>query len=101
MTEALNQAVLASVIRILRQACHLPDQAITLDTRFIEDLGLDSLDLVELTMELEAAFDLELPDDGGQRFGSVGQVVAYLSARYFHDTSPAEDAVEEPWSLAA
>ena len=101
MTEALNQTVLSGVILALRHACHLPDAVITAQTRFIEDLGLDSLDMVEVAMELEAAFQIELPENPGERFGSVGQAAAYLSSRYFRGVYFSEEPIEQPWPLAA
>jgi acyl carrier protein len=90
MTEALHQRVLSDVIAALRHALCLPDTPISAATRFTEDLGLDSLDLVEVAMELEARFQVELPDDFGQRCRSVAQIAGYLSQRYFQDAPDAE-----------
>jgi acyl carrier protein len=82
MAEALNQSVLAAVVSAIRRAVCLPDVRITQETRFAEDLSLDSLDLVELTIELEETFETELPSDAHDRFRSVADVAAYLGRRY-------------------
>ncbi len=85
MTEALNQTIVAAVISAMRQTLFLPDHPISLETRFTEDLSLDSLDIVELAMALEATFQAEFPSEVGERFRSVSDLVAYLSRRYFRD----------------
>jgi acyl carrier protein len=54
-----------------------PDE-ITLDARFIDDLGADSLDIVELIMAIEEEFELEIPDEHAERIATVGQAVAYI-----------------------
>lgn len=46
--------------------------------RFIEDLGADSLDIVELVMSFEEEFDLEIPDDAADKLLTVGEARAYL-----------------------
>ena len=68
MTEALNQRILSDVIAAIRHALCLPDTPISAASRFTEDLGLDSLDLVELTIELEETFEIELPSDAHGRY---------------------------------
>jgi acyl carrier protein len=85
MAEALNQSVLAAVVSAIRRAVCLPDVQITPETRFSEDLSLDSLDLVELTIELEETFETELPGDAPHRFRSVADVAAYFGRRYLSD----------------
>ncbi len=85
MAEALNQSVLAAVVSAIRHAVCLPDVQITPQTRFSEDLSLDSLDLVELTIELEETFETELPANALNRFRSVADVAAYFSRRYLSD----------------
>jgi acyl carrier protein len=90
MAEALNQSVLAAVVSAVRRAVCLPDVQITQETRFSEDLSLDSLDLVELTIELEETFETELPGDAHARFRSVADVTAYFSRRYLSDSPSRE-----------
>ena len=51
---------------------------VTADAKFIEDLGADSLDTVELVMAFEENFDIEVPDEEAERLKSVADVVAYI-----------------------
>ncbi|SKA92236.1 acyl carrier protein [Caloramator quimbayensis] len=51
---------------------------ITMDSSFIDDLGADSLDIVELIMALEEEFDIEIPDEDAERIQTVGDVVDYI-----------------------
>ena len=54
-----------------------PDQ-VTPDAKFIEDLGADSLDTVELVMALEENFGLDIPDEEAEKLQSVGDVIKYI-----------------------
>ena len=51
---------------------------VTADAKFIEDLGADSLDTVELVMAFEENFDIEVPDEAAEKPQSVADVVAYI-----------------------
>ncbi len=51
---------------------------VTLDAKFIEDLGADSLDVVELVMALEEEFGHEIPDEEAEKLLSVGDVIKYI-----------------------
>ena len=101
MTEALNQRILSDVIAVIRHALCLPDAAISAATRLVEDLGLDSLDLVDIGMELEARFHTELPDDFAGHCRSAAQIALYLSQRYFQDAPEADLESEPDFALAA
>jgi acyl carrier protein len=52
---------------------------ITPDTHFLNDLGADSLDQVELVMEFEEAFDLNIPDEDAEKIQTVGQAIEYIA----------------------
>ena len=52
---------------------------ISIDSSFIDDLGADSLDIVELIMAFEEEFDIEIPDEDAEKIKTVGDVVNYLS----------------------
>lgn len=54
-----------------------PDQ-ITPEASFIDDLGADSLDTVELVMALEEEFDIEIPDEDAEKITTVGQAIEYI-----------------------
>lgn len=51
---------------------------VTLEASFVDDLGADSLDLVELIMALEDEFDIEIPDDAAEQISTVNDVVEYI-----------------------
>jgi len=53
-------------------------EKVTTDSSFIDDLGADSLDTVELVMAFEEEFDMEISDDEAQKLRTVGDVVTYL-----------------------
>ncbi len=62
---------------IVEQLGVKPDQ-VTPDAKFIEDLGADSLDTVELVMALEEEFGIEVPDEQAEKLQSVGDVIKYI-----------------------
>jgi len=51
------------------------------EASFIDDLGADSLDIVELVMAMEETFDIEIPDDDAEKIQTIGDAVAYLRDR--------------------
>lgn len=54
---------------------------VTLEAKFIEDLGADSLDTVELVMAFEEEFEIEVPDEEAEKLQSVGDVVTYIKSQ--------------------
>ena len=54
------------------------ESEVTRESSFTNDLGADSLDTVELIMEIEKEFNLAIPDDQAETIGTVGQSIAYL-----------------------
>ena len=51
---------------------------------FIDDLGADSLDIVELVMTMEEEFDLDIPDEDAEKMKTVGDVIKYISSKSTH-----------------
>jgi acyl carrier protein len=66
------------VIDIVAEQLGVDKEKITLETSFVNDLGADSLDTVELVMELEEEFDINIPDDAAEKIQTVGQAVEYI-----------------------
>ena len=56
-------------------------EQVTPEAKFIEDLGADSLDIVELVMALEEEYDLEISDEDAEKIRTVGDVVAFIESR--------------------
>ncbi len=56
-------------------------EKVTDDASFVEDLGADSLDTVELVMDLEEEFDLEIPDEEAEKLTTVGAAIKYLEEK--------------------
>ncbi len=60
-------------------------EQVTPEASFIEDLGADSLDTVELVMAFEEEFGAEIPDEDAEKLTTVGAVIAYLKEKGFGD----------------
>ncbi len=57
------------------------DVVITLETSMMKDLDADSLDAVEIMMELEDEFDIEIPDEDAEAFKTIGDIVKYVESK--------------------
>jgi acyl carrier protein len=57
------------------------EEEVTPEASFVDDLGADSLDLVELVMAFEEAFDIRIPDEDAEKIRTVGDAVAYIQER--------------------
>lgn len=68
------------VKKIIVDRLGVDESEVTLEASFKEDLGADSLDVVELVMELEDEFDLEISDEEAEKISRVGEVVSYIEA---------------------
>ena len=66
------------VKKIIVEQLGVEEDEITMESSFIDDLGADSLDIVELIMALEEEFDLEIPDSEAEKISTVGDVVDYI-----------------------
>ncbi|HOB37245.1 MAG TPA: acyl carrier protein [Candidatus Avimonas sp.] len=70
--------VLEKVKVILSNQFDIDEDSITTDTHIVDDLGADSLDVVDMLMSLEDEFDIEIPDEDVEKIGTVGELVAYI-----------------------
>jgi acyl carrier protein len=68
------------VKKIIVDRLGVDESKITPEASFKEDLGADSLDVVELVMELEDEFDMEISDEDAEKISTVGEVVKYIEA---------------------
>ena len=59
----------------------IDESEVTNESNFMSDLGADSLDTVELIMEFEKEFDLQIPDDEAEKITTVGEAIKYLEER--------------------
>lgn len=69
---------LEQIKKILSEQFSISEDEIAMDTSFTEDIGADSLDLVELIMALEQEFDVEIDDDEVEGIKTVGDAVRYI-----------------------
>jgi acyl carrier protein len=68
------------VIDIVTEQLGVSKDKVNRDSSFVNDLGADSLDTVELVMELEEEFDLNIPDDAAEKIQTVGQAVEHIES---------------------
>ena len=66
------------VIEIVAEQLGVSKEQVTPDAHFINDLGADSLDIVELVMELEEEFDINIPEDVAEKIQTVGQAIDHI-----------------------
>ena len=68
----------AKVKEIVVEQLGVDEQEVTEKASFVDDLGADSLDIVELIMALEEEFDMEIPDEDAEKIATVGDAVKYI-----------------------
>ncbi len=73
-----DNSIEEKVRSIIVEQLGVESDKVTVDAKFIEDLGADSLDTVELVMAFEENFDIEVPDEEAEKLQSVADVVAYI-----------------------
>ena len=74
-------ALFDDVRNIIVEQLHVPPEKVTLEAKFIEDLGADSLDTVELIMAFEEKFNLQISEEEAQKLDTVSKAVAYLEEK--------------------
>jgi acyl carrier protein len=81
-TEELPMAENAQRVRdIIEKELGVEREKLTDDASFIEDLGADSLDIVELVMEFEKEFNIDIPDEDAEKLRTVGDAIGYLNQK--------------------
>jgi len=66
------------IVKVVSEELAISEDEITEDASFIDDLGADSLDVVELIMALEEEFDIEIPDEDAEEIATVSDAVDYI-----------------------
>jgi acyl carrier protein len=79
--EELSMDIEARVKEIIVEQLGVNEEQITPEASFIDDLGADSLDTVELVMAFEEKFDIEIPDEDAEKMRTVGDAVSYLKEK--------------------
>jgi acyl carrier protein len=69
------------VREIIVEQLGVEENQVTNEAKFVDDLGADSLDTVELVMALEEAFELEIPDEDAEKITSVGDAINYINSK--------------------
>ncbi|MCH8990666.1 MAG: acyl carrier protein [Acidobacteria bacterium] len=74
------------VRKIIIEQLGVNAEQVTSEASFVDDLGADSLDTVELVMALEEEFNLEIPDDEAQKIGTVNSAISYITEKAGEET---------------
>jgi len=74
----VNSEIFEKVKKIIADKLDIEEDKITPESSFLDDLGADSLDIVELIMELEEEFNIEIPDEDAEKIRTVADAVKYI-----------------------
>ncbi|MCF6330218.1 MAG: acyl carrier protein [Sulfurimonas sp.] len=74
-------ALLEDITEVVVEQLSVSTDEVKEDAKFVEDLGADSLDVVELVMALEEKFDIEIPDDEAEKIQTVKDVITYIESK--------------------
>ncbi|MDQ6957971.1 MAG: acyl carrier protein [Mariprofundaceae bacterium] len=77
----MSAEIEAKVIKIVADQLNVDESEINPDSSFVDDLGADSLDTVELVMAFEEEFGIEIPDDDAEKIQSVQNAIDYIAAK--------------------
>ena len=73
--------ILARLKEIIIDRLDVEEEQIVPTASFVEDLGADSLDIVELIMGIEEEFDIEIPDEDAEKLTTVGEAISYAASK--------------------
>ena len=76
-----KEEVVAKLKAIVSDRLDVEEDQVTPEKNFVEDLGADSLDIVELIMGIEEEFDIEIPDEDAEKLTSVGEAMNYTLSK--------------------
>jgi acyl carrier protein len=75
----MSDDVSGRVLRLIAEKCRVPIASLGECATFLEDIGIDSLDAVDLLVAIEHEFDLEVPDEEAAEVTTVGEAIAYVT----------------------
>jgi len=77
----MSQDIVAAVKEVIVDKLGVDESEVTLEANFTNDLGADSLDTVELIMELEKAFGISIPDEEAEKITTVGDAINFVKSK--------------------
>lgn len=77
----MSNDIKTKINEIIIDKLGVEESAISNEAKFIDDLGADSLDTVELIMQFEEEFNLEIPDEDAETITTVGKAIEYISSK--------------------
>lgn len=75
-----EQKVYDDIKKVVVEQLGVSESEVTREASFVDDLGADSLDTVELVMALEEAFSIEIPDEDAEKIKTIGDTISYVMA---------------------
>jgi len=75
-----EQKIFEEVKKVVVEQLGVSESEVTREASFVDDLGADSLDTVELVMALEEAFGMEIPDEDAEKIKTIGDTISYVTA---------------------
>jgi acyl carrier protein len=81
MSQKVEVSVLEQVIRMIVDKLGVDNTEVVPEAKFIDDLGADSLDIVELLMAVEDEYGIQVPDEDAEGMQTVGDIVQYIEER--------------------
>ncbi len=76
-----KEEVLGKIKGVVAEKLNVGEDQVTIEAKFVEDLGADSLDQVELIMALEDEFDLKIPEEEAEKLSTVGSALDYIISK--------------------
>ena len=77
----MSEDIHSKITKVIVEKLGVTEDQVKPEAAFIDDLGADSLDQVELVMALEDEFDLEIPDEDAEKLKKVGDVISYIQSK--------------------
>lgn len=81
MTNDINIELFEKIKKMVSKELNVEESKVTLDTNFVDDLGADSLDAIELIMTVENEFDISISDEEAQTIQTVKDIVALIGSK--------------------